>query len=190
MASCPLCRHHRGSSVTKAGPRCPNRLPLRDPSGSRTCSQRQTRALPESGNALQGTSPCFSLKNTQAAVPQPYYSWTSCTHSFLPLPAGALLPPLSASSCWRLCCSPSPCPLCSWILPLAPSSQHPFLCPAHMQEHAAPSCPGWLMFASPPRQRSQPRKQAVLVSCPFFICGARHFPRASLSDSGIHLSHR
>lgn len=77
MLSCPPTRPHQGSCVIQASLRCPNRVPLGNPSGSRACCQRQTRALPGTGNALQGTSSCFSLKNTQAAVPQPYYLWTS-----------------------------------------------------------------------------------------------------------------
>lgn len=59
MVSCPPARHHQGSCVTKASLRCPNRLLLGNPSGSRACSQRQTRALPEFKKTLQDTSSCL-----------------------------------------------------------------------------------------------------------------------------------
>lgn len=184
MVSCPLTRPHQGSCVIQASLRCPNRLPLGNPSESQACSQRQIHALPEIGNALQGTSSCFSLKNTQASLLLMDFS----THSFPTLPAGALLPLHRASRRCRICCSPSPCPLCSWILPLAPSSQHPFLGPAHIQELAARSCPGWPL----PRQTSQSHKQAVLVSYAFFffLLLAISQGHPSQIQGCLHLSHR
>lgn len=111
----------------------------------------------------------------------------TASHLFQPEPSSPLH---SASRHWRLCCPPSPCPLCSWILPMTPSSHHQSLCPAHTQKHAAWSCPGRLVLASPPLQGSQPHKQASLASYAFFLMFAIPQEHLSQIQRYLHLSRR
>ena len=132
----------------------------------------------------------FSEKRPGHSTTPLYYSWVSSTHSFPPLPAGALLPAAQCQQASRLCCTPSPCPLCSWILPLTLSPHCQSLRPAHAQKHTAWSCPGWLVFASPPLQGSQSHKQASWVSYAFFLTFAIPQEHLHQIQGCLRLSHR